>query len=370
MITLQQRGRAGMQLLGSLQKYASSTLRDQAEADFAQQPEAAAMTEEFREDTDPNGWRERLDRAREVAERSKAYRYNRFYQRWVAEQNYIRAIPAVEARRAQWEAVVAAKKPQDSSRLKLDPDLPMPRWYDGIEWHLEPGSWDGYDLAMPMFMAAIGPYVFALGGYAAVDSGADIRAQRGRVVEQFRNRNLKRIYEPGCGGATTLGVCKQQFPDAELIGGDLSAALLRNGHFASEMMGLGITFRQEDACKVAEADESVDGVIDYAVHHEMPPEISRRMLEEMFRILKPGGEIVISDPPPFRGVSPLQAVILDWDTDNRAEPYFSAAAMASLPKMLREAGFVDVEEYALEKRGYPWVTRGRKPGAQPASKAA
>jgi hypothetical protein len=57
----------------------------------------------------------------------------------------------------------------------------------------------------------------------------------------------------------------------------------------------------------------------------------------------------------------MQAVILDWDTDNRAEPFFTAAAMASLPQMMRDAGFVDVEEYALEKRGYPWVTRGRKP---------
>ena len=44
-----------------------------------------------------------------------------------------------------------------------------------------------------------------------------------------------------------------------------------------------------------------------------------------------------------------------------AEPYFSAAASINLAKMMREIGFVDVEEYALEKRGYPWVTRGRKP---------
>jgi hypothetical protein len=28
---------------------------------------------------------------------------------------------------------------------------------------------------------------------------------------------------------------------------------------------------------------------------------------------------------------------------------------------MRDAGFVDVNEFALEKRGYPWVTRGRKP---------
>ena len=107
-----------------------------------------------------------------------------------------------------------------------------------------------------MPLAGIGPFVFALGGYAAVDVDCNIRAQRAEVVKQFRKRDLKRIYEPGCGGATTLGVCRQQFPDAELIGGDLSPALLRGGHFMSEMLGLNITFRQEDCTKVAERDNS------------------------------------------------------------------------------------------------------------------
>ena len=59
-----------------------------------------------------------------------------------------------------------------------------------------------------------------------------------------------------------------------------------------------------------------------------PPAVSEAMIKEMFRILAPNGEMVISDPPPFRGVNPMQAVVLDWDTDNRAEPFFSAAAMA------------------------------------------
>ena len=99
MISLKQRGRAGLQFLGSLQQFSSSELRDIAEADFAAQPEAAALNEEFKSDARPPVWRERLDRARDVVERSKACRYNRFYQRFVAEENYTRAIPAVEARR-------------------------------------------------------------------------------------------------------------------------------------------------------------------------------------------------------------------------------------------------------------------------------
>lgn len=361
MINLEQRGRAGLQFLGSLQQWSSSELRDQAEADFAAQAEAPELTKEFASDVRPHVWQGRLDRARNVAERSKAYRFNRFFQRWVAEQNFIRAIPAVERQRAAWENFAAAKAPQDRSRLLLNPDLPIPAWYEGVEWHLEPGGWDGYDLAMPMFAAGIGPHVFSLGGFAAVDVDCDIKSQRYNVIKLFRNPAMRRIYEPGCGGANTLGVARQIYPQAELVGGDLSPALLRNGHFLSEMMGWNITFRQEDACHVGEADASVDGVISYALHHEMPPAITEKVIAEMFRILRSGGEMIINDPPPFRAVAPLQAVILDWDTDNRAEPYFSAAAMANLAEMMRAAGFVDVDEFALEKRGYPWITRGRKP---------
>lgn len=361
MITLKQRGRAGLQFLGSLQTFSSSKLRDIAEQDFAVQPEAPALAEEFRGDARAHVWQDRLRRAREVVERSKAYRYNRFYQRWVGEQNYLRAIPAVEARRSEWQSITESKKPQDSSRLQLNPTLEIPSWYEGVEWHLEPGGWDGYDLTQPMFMAGIGPYVFAHGGYAAVDVFADIRSQRGRVLDQIRVRDPRRIYEGGCGGATTLAVARQKFPQAELVGGDLSPALLRSGHFISEMLGLNINFRQEDGCQVAERDDSVDVVISYAVHHEMPPTITEKVIREMFRILRPGGEMIINDPPPFRAVNPMQAVILDWDTDNRAEPFFSAAASINLVEIMREAGFVEVDEFALEERGYPWVTRGRKP---------
>lgn len=361
MITLDQRGRAGLQFLGSLQHFAGSTLRTRAEADFAAQPEAAAMTPEFASDAPLAEWQQRIARAREVAERSRAYRYNRLYQRYVAEENFVRGIPATERQRAAWEAIERTAPVPANERLQLNPALPIPDYYAGVEWHLEPGGWDGYDLYGPMFAAGVGPYVFARGGFAAVDVDCNTREQRANVIRQFRNRAPRRLYEPGCGGAITLSVCRQQFPDAELVGGDLSPALLSGGHALSERLGWNITFRQEDARCVAERDGSVDAVLSYALHHEMPPDVNVATFREMFRILAPGGEIVISDPPPFRAVGPLHAVLLDWETDNRAEPYFSEAAALNFGRILREIGFVDVEEYALEKRHYPWVTRARKP---------
>lgn len=364
-VTMDQRGRAGLQFLGSLQVFSSGSLLEAAHRDFEAQPEVADLHQEFEDDgTDRDMWLDRLDRAREIAERSLAYRFNRLYQRYVAEENWVRSVAGVERRRDAFSAELGgAPETINDDNLTLNPELKMPEYYAGVEWHLQPGGLDAYDLSGPMASAGFLPHVFRRGGFAAVAVGDDILAQRRAVINQFRKDRYRRIYDAGSGGAGTLALVHQRFPDAELVAGDLSAQLMRNGLRMSAAMGLNIEFRQEDARNTAEPDEGVDGVITYALHHEMPPSVSREVFEEMFRILEPGGDIVISDPPPFRAVTPFRATLLDWETKNRAEPYFTEAGIANLAEMLREVGFVDVDEYALQDTGYPWVTRGRKPKA-------
>lgn len=362
---MDQRGRAGLQFLGSLQVYSSGPLLENAQEEFDQQPEAAGLTEEFKDDsTDNSSWKDRLARARDVAERSVSYRMNRLYQRYVAEENWVRSIAGVERRRDAFEAEVAAmQQPLNEATLTLNPDLKKPDYYEGVEWHLQPGGLDGYDLSGPMAYAGFLPHVFMRGGFAAVAVNDNILAQRVAVIDQFRKSSYRRIYDAGSGGSGTLSLLHKKYPEAELVSGDLSAHSLKTGNRMSHAMGIDMEFRQEDARNTAEPDNGVDGVISYALHHEMPPEVSLQVFEEMFRILEPGGDIVISDPPPFRAVPPLQAVLLDWETENRAEPYFTDAGIANLAQMLRDVGFAEVEEYAIQDTGYPWVTRGRKPEA-------
>jgi ubiquinone/menaquinone biosynthesis C-methylase UbiE len=359
-IPLDQRGRAGLQFLGSLQVFSSGALLSQVRDEFSAQPEALGLNRSFQEPADDKAWRQRVDAGREVAERSVAYRFNRLYERYIAEENWVRGLTAVERKRAEFEAKARAEDTvQRNERLVLNPDLPVPEYHQGVEWHLQPGGWEGYDLAGPMWSAAIMPHVYSRGGNAAVEVGDDVRLHREEVLTQFRHAP-RRAYDAGCGGAGTLGIMRRLYPDAKLVGGDLSARRLIDGHRISERMGWSITFRQEDARQVAEEDNSFDAVISYAFHHEMPNDVSQSILKEMHRILEPGGEIVICDIPPFRVVSPLNAVLLDWESEYRAEPYFTESRLLNIPETLTKLGFVDVEEYRLREQGYPWITRAVK----------
>jgi SAM-dependent methyltransferase len=256
---------------------------------------------------------------------------------------------------------VAEGQIDDPERLQLDPELVPPLYQSRTEWHLEPGGWDGYDLYGPLFAFAVGPHVFRHGGYAAVGAGADITQQRIAAVRQLPRDRYDHIYEPGCGGVSTFRALATVYPDARLTGCDLSPLLLRNGAMLARRQGLEVTLKQRDATATGEADESVDAVVTYALHHELPPKENAALFCEMLRILKPGGDIVLSDPPPFRAVDIFHAVILEWDTDHREEPFFTTSCLADRSQELERAGFVDVEAYAIGADGYPWITRARKP---------
>jgi SAM-dependent methyltransferase len=360
-LALSQRARAGMDILGSMQVYSSSVLRDAWKAKFDQDADGAALNAEPARELDHGALRDRIARSREVAQRDPIYFLERFVQRYVAEENFVRGIPAVEERRAAFEAF--GKPPAEGGAggtLDLDPGFEPPA-YTHTEWHLEPGGWEGYDLYPAMFAYAVGPRVFSRGGYAYAAVGEDIRKQRMDFVAQFPRRDYGRILELGCGACTTLLTVARAYPAAEMVGVDTSTTLLKTGHANAELQGVKVALKRASADAVPEPDASFDLVYSYALHHEIPPKTSRKVLEEAFRTLKPGGDFVMSDLPPHREVDPFHSLLLDWETKNRGEPFFTPSALMNLDEAMREIGFTDVESFGLGEHRYPWITRGRKP---------
>lgn len=359
-VALTQRGRSGLEILGSMQRFSSSALRESAASSFRGSAQGQRLATERATESaaDVRQW---VEDARRLAEQDGVYRLERFLQRYVAEDLYGRGIVAIEERRDALASRPAAQTRASGASLDLDPTVVAPAYYD-VEWHLRPGGWEGYDLYAPMFALGVLPYVFRHGGYAAVPVGEDIRQQRLDVIGQLPKSSYGRIFEPGCGGGSTLLAIHALHPEAELTGCDLSACLLQDAQRLAGRLNAPVRLIQRDAAQTREPDCSYDAVVTYALHHELPFGANLELFKEMFRLLKPGGDILISDPPPFRAVSPFQAVILDWDTEHREEPFFRETCSADWDEELRKIGFVDVQSYALGPDSYPWVTRARKAG--------
>jgi SAM-dependent methyltransferase len=358
---LTQRGRAGLELLGSLQKFASAKVREAAARNFSANPAGAALERDWPALTATEEMAlASVGKARDIARQDPLFCLERFIQGHVAWGIYELGIPAIEERRPMFtSAEPSAAAPLGT--LELDPALQTPDYYHAAEWHLRPGGWDGYDLYGPLGRHVI-PLIFRHGGFAAVPVGGNIAAHRLDVLKQLPKSDYAHIYEPGCGAGITLRVARTLFPKARLTGSDLSAVVLQEGEAAAAASGLQVHLKQRDAARdTGEPDESVDAVITFALQHELPLAANRSLFREMFRILKPGGDIILADPPPFRAVTPFHAAILDWDTEHRAEPFFSGACAADWEAELRAAGFVDVAAYAVGPDSYPWVTRAAKP---------
>src|SRR3546814_13936130 len=66
-------------------------------------------------------------------------------------------------------------------------------------------------------------------------------------------------------------------------------------------------------------DASFDLVTAYAIHHEMPPRIIAAIFKEAFRVLKPGGDMVMADVTRTGELDNMAAWRMDWTAKRSAE---------------------------------------------------
>lgn len=163
----------------------------------------------------------------------------------------------------------------------------------------------------------------------------------------------KRILDLGCGTGSTTLMLKQAFPQAEVIGLDLSPYMLVMADYKAQQGGLDIHWRHGKAEATGFPDASFDVVTASLLFHETPPEASRRILQECFRLLVPGGQAIFLDG----NQKTLRHT--DWLTDIFEEPYIKDYAAGSVDAWIGSVGFEAVKTEDL------WwvtqVTRGMKP---------
>jgi ubiquinone/menaquinone biosynthesis C-methylase UbiE len=146
-----------------------------------------------------------------------------------------------------------------------------------------------------------------------------------------------RILDLGCGTGSTTLMLKQAFPDAEVIGLDLSPYMLIAANYKATQANLTIQWQHGYAEQTPFPDESFDLVTASLLFHETPPSISQAVLRECFRLLKPSGEVIILDG----NQKTLRQT--EWLTNIFEEPYIQAYAQGNVDAWMGAAGFAQVQ---------------------------
>nr|WP_310524478.1 class I SAM-dependent methyltransferase [Polymorphobacter sp.] len=250
---------------------------------------------------------------------------------------------------------LAALEAQGPGTLTVYTNFKAPAYFDGVWFHRTTGGWDGH--------AEMG-YVhseFIHKSYVARMFGGDIFAQRRAVLGMLPRADYARILELGTSSGHFTTALQEVFPEAAIAGVELSLPMLREALRVGNANGWAWDLHQRAAEDTGFAGGRFDLVASYIMLHEMPAEAIGAAFAEAFRVLTPGGQMLMSDVTPYRMMDRMGAWRADWMAKRGGEPWWREAATMDLSAAARDAGFVDVSEGGLDGAVYPWVVIGTKP---------
>jgi ubiquinone/menaquinone biosynthesis C-methylase UbiE len=189
----------------------------------------------------------------------------------------------------------------------------------------------------------------------------DIFAQRRMAAGQAPRRDYKRILDVGASSGHYTLALAETFPKSEIWGIDLSPRMLEHARRVANERGWAwnLSVRAGEDTKLPA--ESFDFVTSFILFHEIPPRIIRGILEEAFRLLEPGGDLVMTDVPRYQDLNKFDVWRYDWLAKWGGEPYWRSSATMDLIETAKEIGFEAVEGFTQPPVHTYYVLRARKP---------
>lgn len=297
----------------------------------------------------PADFDERADIIETELKGSRAYRAQQLIGDWHARVHGQVAQDAFAEIEADLRPAMASAE-SGPATLELNPDIPPPDYWRDVSFHRS-GAWDSSsDMGLVHGLFVHRDMVAAL-------SGADLLTPRLGVCKLLQGRAYRRILEMGGGSGYFTRALATTFPDAEIHSIDLSRHMLEQAKRVANTHGWPWRLYQRNAEATGFAAESFDLVTSYILLHELPGDAVKRVFDEAFRVLQPGGDMLMSDVARFADMTPIDA----WKTDRAArfggEPHWRESASLDLARLARDAGFANVTASGR----YPHIVRGKKP---------
>jgi ubiquinone/menaquinone biosynthesis C-methylase UbiE len=160
-----------------------------------------------------------------------------------------------------------------------------------------------------------------------------LRAFPGRTPGQLR------VLDVATGTGRTLRQLRAALPGVQLVGLDLSTAYLREANrFLAQLPGELPQLVQANAEAMPFADAMFQAVSCVFLLHELPGEARQQVMAECFRLLEPGGTLVMADSVQMAD-SPEFMPAMENFRRMFHEPYYRDYISDAIDGRLRQAGF-------------------------------
>jgi ubiquinone/menaquinone biosynthesis C-methylase UbiE len=174
---------------------------------------------------------------------------------------------------------------------------------------------------------------------AIIDGPMSIGRMRRGLLAEMGDLNNKKILDVGSGTGTMAVMIKQAHPSAEMIGVDGDPQILEIARSKARKLGIEIRFDQGMSFDLPYPDESFDVVLTSMMLHHLTREDKQTTAREMYRVLRPGGQLFGAD-----FAAPRRALGKAIRPITRRFERVAENVDGLLPVMFNNAGFKDYRE--------------------------
>ncbi|WP_414585554.1 class I SAM-dependent methyltransferase [Scytonema sp. PCC 10023] len=160
-----------------------------------------------------------------------------------------------------------------------------------------------------------------------------------------------RILDVACGTGRTLKLIRAALPQASLFGTDLSPTYLRKANeLLSQIPGELPQLLQANAEELPYLDNYFHAVTSVFLFHELPAAARQQVIEQCYRVTKPGGMFIICDSIQMSD-SPEMEPLMENFQETFHEPYYKHYTTDDLVERLEKAGFenIDMQVHFMSK---------------------
>ncbi len=158
-----------------------------------------------------------------------------------------------------------------------------------------------------------------------------------------RKKSSMKILDVATGSGRTLKQLRGAFPKEKIVGLDLSGSYLKEAsRFISNLDGDLIELIKGNAEELPFEDNSLQGITCVYLFHELPRNVREKVLKEFFRVLEPGGTLILADSIQMND-SPDFIQIMENFYKSFHEPFYCDYIKDDITSKLENIGFNNTE---------------------------